>query len=195
MQPVRNEPVRLHVTGASGTGTTTLAAALARRLAMSHVDTDDFYWMPTSLPFTQARPPAQRQALLEVALEDASGWVLSGSLCGWGDWLIPRFHGVVFLTLPPELRLSRLREREAERYGPRITPGGAQHETHLEFMEWAGMYDSGGLDMRSRTLHEHWLRALSCPVLRLDGDLTCGERVSRVNTWLAAIRGVTVARD
>ncbi len=34
--------VRLHIFGASGSGTTTLARALAKRCGWLHLDTDDF---------------------------------------------------------------------------------------------------------------------------------------------------------
>jgi uridine kinase len=42
---------------------------------------------------------------------------LSGSLNGWGDVLIPNFDVVIFLTTPREIRLQRLRVREAARFG------------------------------------------------------------------------------
>jgi hypothetical protein len=40
----------------------------------------------------------------------------------------------------------------------------------VAFLEWAGQYDTGGLKMRSRGLHEVWLTALPCTVVRLVGD-------------------------
>ena len=74
----------------------------------------------------------------------SQGWVLSGSLCGWGDGLIPRFSHAVFLLLQPNLRLQRLRLRERQRHGDRILPGRDMHKIHTEFMTWAARYDSAG---------------------------------------------------
>ena len=68
-------PVRIHLTGASGSGTTTLGAALAQRLACAHHDTDSFFWLPTDPPFLDARPVAARLAMLETALGASDGWV------------------------------------------------------------------------------------------------------------------------
>jgi hypothetical protein len=34
--------------------------------------------------------------------------VVSGSLCGWGDGVIPLFELVVFLWVPQEVRMVRL---------------------------------------------------------------------------------------
>ena len=60
----------------------------------------------------------------EVFLPRAD-WVLSGSLEGWGDVFIPVFDLVVLLTTPREIRLQRLRAREATHFGPdAVAPGG-----------------------------------------------------------------------
>jgi adenylate kinase family enzyme len=157
----------VHIVGASGSGTTTLGRALARSLDCPHFDTDDYFWLPTDPPFTDRRPASERHARLEADLSRHAGWVLSGSLCGWGDVFIPRFDLVVFLSLPREIRLARLREREVQRYGvAAIAPGGPLRGAHEAFMTWAAAYDDGGPEIRSRRLHEVWLTALPCPVLR-----------------------------
>ena len=81
---------------------------------------------------------------------------------------IPLFELVVFLWVPPDIRLARLRERERARYGAAaIAPGGARHAAYETFMAWAAGYDDG-LDVpeRCRRLHEQWLAALPCPVER-----------------------------
>ena len=41
--------------GASGSGTTTLGAALGARLGCRHVDSDDLFWVKTEPPFTLQR--------------------------------------------------------------------------------------------------------------------------------------------
>jgi hypothetical protein len=116
---------RIHIFGASGSGTSSLAAAVAQRHGHRHLDTDDFYWMPTDPPFQQVRPRDERLARLESAIEQLPTWVLSGSLCGWGDPLIPRFELVVLLLVPTPVRLARLRAREPQRYGAAsIAAGG-----------------------------------------------------------------------
>ena len=70
---------RIHITGASGSGTTTLGAAIAGRWGHRHLDTDDFYWEPTWPPFRQSRAEHDRQQLLAAALDESPRWVLSGS--------------------------------------------------------------------------------------------------------------------
>ena len=92
---------KIHLFGASGSGTSTLGAALAQRLSLPHLDVDDFYWRPTNPPFVEKQQPAQRLLDLNEAMMESQGWILSGSLCGWGDELIPRFsHAVFFFAAP-----------------------------------------------------------------------------------------------
>jgi adenylate kinase family enzyme len=161
---------RIHIFGASGSGTTTLGAAIATQHGHRHLDTDDFFWLPTDPPYREIRPRAERLTLLRAALAASPSWVLSGSLCGWGDPLIADFELAIFLLVSTETRMARLRAREAARYGEAaIAPGGPRRAESVEFLDWAARYDDGGPDMRSRAMHEAWLRRLVCPVLRLDG--------------------------
>ena len=176
----------IHILGASGSGTSTLGEALARSFDYLHLDTDDYFWEPTTPPFQQTRAPQRRQALLGVALEAHPRWVLSGSLCGWGDIFIPRFELVIFLYVPQAIRLARLRAREERRFGTAaLAPGGAMYATHVAFMQWAAAYDAGGDDMRSRRRHEQWLAALPCPYIRFEGPLTVEEHVTQLEHVLA----------
>lgn len=165
----RSLPDRIHVFGASGTGTTSLGRLISDRHGHQHLDTDDFYWLPTDPPFREKRIPEERLRSLGDAMSKSKGWVLTGSLVGWGDPLLPLFELVVFLSVEPEIRLARLQAREVERYGAdAIAPGGRLHEEHRAFMEWATAYGTGGLEVRSRKLHEAWMHQISCPMIQLE---------------------------
>lgn len=48
---------RIQTSGASGSGTTTLGDAVARKLGAKHFDVDDYCWAPTEPPFIQRREP------------------------------------------------------------------------------------------------------------------------------------------
>lgn len=161
---------RIHILGASGSGTSTLGAAVAAALAAPHFDTDNFYWLPTNPPFTTPRPSAERVALLSEKLAAHPDWVLSGSALKWGEPLAHLYDLVVFLIVDPELRMERLLRREKARYGHRIEPGGDMIGIHAAFMDWAASYDTAGPEQRSRAAHEAWLAARTAPVLRLDSS-------------------------
>lgn len=178
---------RVHFVGASGSGTSTLAAALAQHLGCPHLDTDIYYWLPSDPPFQHIRPWEARLEMLRADLEKPGGWALSGSLCGWGDPFIPLFDLVVFLYIPKHLRMARLRAREIQRYGEAaIGPGAPMHEGSTEFLQWAASYDESGLENRSLRMHNEWLAKLPGPVLRLEEVATVEANLTRV---LAALAG------
>src|SRR6478609_161264 len=130
--------MRVLITGASGSGTTTLARAIGEHLHWTHLDLDDYYWLPTSPPYREKRERYERLSICLRDLRAARSAVVSGSLVAWGAELEDAFDLVVFLYLPREIRVDRLRKRETER-------GLADPA----FLEWAGQYDEGPPEGRS----------------------------------------------
>jgi adenylate kinase family enzyme len=164
----------IHITGASGSGVSTLGRALAGKTGAVHLDTDDFYWSPTLPKYSVKREAQKRLALLDEAFRAAAGrgWILSGSVSEWADPILPLFRLVVFLTAPAQTRAARLRRREAEEFSAAaIAPGGARHREHEAFIRWALDYDRGTQEGRNLARHQSWLARQTCPVLRLDGTV------------------------
>jgi adenylate kinase family enzyme len=174
------ESIRVHVFGASGSGTSTLGRALASALGVAFLDSDDFFWEPTDPPFNVKTEVVARQAAIAAATRAAGSWVLAGSMMEWGDFLAPEIDLAVYLYLPPDIRLSRLAARERARYGDRIDEGGDVRSRHLEFMDWAARYETAGMELRSKVSHAAWIERLACPVLRIEGDVAVEEGVERV---------------
>lgn len=177
----------IHIFGPSGAGTTTLGQLLCRETGYTLLDTDDYFWLPTEPKFTQKRPRDERIALMEADLERAKHAVVSGSVADWGLPLLPRFTLAVRIELDQEVRIARLIARERQRYGDRIAPGGDMYRQHLDFVEWARGYETGGPDMRSRARHDLWEQHFRCPILRLDGAETPQQHLQKVLQALAAM--------
>jgi adenylate kinase family enzyme len=178
---------RIHVVGASGSGATTLGRALAHALALPHHDTDDYFWLPTTPPYREQREAADRLRLMREMFVPRADWVLSGGLTGWGEELVPCFDLVVFVRTPREIRMQRLRAREATHFGADvIAPGGWRHEETESFIEWASHYEDNTREGRNLAKHEAWLATLSCPVLRLDGARPVSDLVAEVCRALGA---------
>ncbi|KAH8648216.1 hypothetical protein BGZ60DRAFT_423362 [Tricladium varicosporioides] len=166
---------RIHITGASGSGVSTLGTNLASALSLPVFDVDAYYWLPTDPPFTIKRPIHERISLLRPNLrraqEENGGWVLSGSMGSWGEEIMEDVEHVIFVDTTTDVRMKRLREREFMRHGERIQEGGDMHEESVKFLAWAEAYEDPGLEEgRSRVRHEQWLREVRVPVARLSGD-------------------------
>ncbi len=170
----------IHIFGASGAGTSTLGRKLAAAIGGCHLDVDDYYWLTTDPPFTEKRDPEARVQLIEHDIRGISKWVLSGSICSWGDPLLHHFTLAIFLYLDSDIRIARMLEREQRRYGDRILPGGDMHTQHCEFIEWARSYDTATAPVRSLDLHQNWMRKLKCPIIQLDTARSTGELVGEI---------------
>lgn len=178
--------MKIHITGASGSGTTTLGSKVSEKFQIKHFDTDDFFWEATVPPYQFPRKKSERKNLLKNALNSNSKWVISGSLCGWGDFAIPFFDLVIFLWVPTDIRLKRLRVRETRKFGKQsLEPGGEMHETNREFIKWASEYDTGSLDMRSKATHELWLKKLECKILRYERNISTNIVIKDVKKYFA----------
>lgn len=157
----------IHIFGASGSGTTSIAKAASGELSYLHFDSDDYFWLPTENPFTVERSEDERVGMMRKDLSGNTDWVLSGSVVGWADILIPYFDLVVFVYVHQDLRIERLKKRERERYGDAILPGGNQYEKTQAFLDWAAKYDSGTRNGRSLIKHEALLKNIKCPVVKI----------------------------
>ncbi len=174
----------IHILGASGSGTTTLGKAISNEFGYTHYDTNEYFWLPTNPPFTTIRERNERQKLLMNDIDKVSKSVVTGSLCGWGDILIPRFDLVLFIEAPTEVSIQRLQEREYLRFGDRILPAGDMFQNHTEFIEWSKTYDTAGVESRSKVLHDEWLGQITCPIIKLDGILPVKEHLRKIKSYL-----------
>jgi hypothetical protein len=157
-----------------------LGRALAKAFGWPHFDADDFFWMPTTPPFSVKRNPELRARLLLEALAPCESAVVSGSVMGWGRDLEDSFSLIAFLTVPADVRVRRLREREMAQLG-RIDEA---------FLEWAAQYDEGRLEGRSRSKHMQWLSNRPCPIVHVDGEVALETACTRVREALAQVKGI-----
>jgi len=172
--------MHVYIFGASGSGTTTLGKAISAELNIPLFEIDDYYWEKTGPPFSRVRSRQQRIELLSSALKTHKSWVMSGSMMGWGDYLIPEIDLAIYLYLPYELRMKRLLSREKARYGNRIDEGNDMYLQHKEFIEWASKYDTAGLEMRSKKSHEEWIKLFKCKAIKIEGDIEIQEILKNI---------------
>jgi adenylate kinase family enzyme len=103
--------LRVSVVGSSGSGKTTFAAALARRLGVPHIELDSIFHQPgwTELPL--------EQFLERVGASTSSdGWVIDGNYPAVLQSIVwPRADTIVWLDLPRSLVITRIVPRTLTR--------------------------------------------------------------------------------
>ncbi len=103
---------RIVVKGVSGSGKTTVAAELARRLEVTHVELDALHHGPG----WQEASAEELRARLKAALDGLDGWVVDGNYDGkLGGLALDRAELVVWLDLPLHVELRRLWRRTLRR--------------------------------------------------------------------------------
>ncbi len=104
---------RVNVKGESGTGKSTFAAELARRLDLTYVELDALHHGPNwSVP-----PDEEFRTRVRAAMDAApGGWVIDGNYEGkLGDLVLAQADRIVWLDFPLRLKVRWLWRRTAER--------------------------------------------------------------------------------
>lgn len=103
-------PDRIFVYGVTGTGKSTLAAAIAERTGLPWHSVDDLTWEPG---WTQVALEEQRRRITEICAGER--WILDTAYGKWRDIPLARTQLIVGLDYPRWLSLSRLMRRTALR--------------------------------------------------------------------------------
>jgi adenylate kinase family enzyme len=174
----------INIFGSSGSGSTTLAKAIAKTFNYLHVDVDDALWEPTDPPFTIRRSDDSARAYIIEHLNSGKDTVISGSLVGFGDDIKQMIDLFVFMNLDILVRLSRIQTREEKRFGKRVLLGGDLYDKHLDFLKWVSDYETNPEYIRSRKQHLLWLENVKAPVLRVTEELSIDELMKLVKPFI-----------
>jgi adenylate kinase family enzyme len=103
----------VNVKGTSGSGKTTFARELARRLDLPFIELDSLHHGPN---WTEASPEEFRARVREAMAAAPDGWVIDGNYeVKLGDTVIGAADTIVWLDLPLALKLRRVARRTRER--------------------------------------------------------------------------------
>ncbi len=102
---------RIVVIGTSGSGKTTVAALIAEKLGLPHVELDSIHWAPnwTEIPDTEFR-----EKVAEITKGDH--WVADGNYRAVRDILWSRADTLVWLNLPFRVVFYRILRRTITRF-------------------------------------------------------------------------------
>lgn len=150
------------ICGLNGSGKTTLGAALAEKLGFKHMDVEDYYFPKSDNPYVSARTRDEVEVLLLEDIKQNPCFVFSAVNGNMNSEINSCYDLVVYLEVPLELRMKRIRQRAFDKFGDRVLPGGDMHEQEENFFAFA--------EKRSPEKIEEWLQTLTCRVVKLDGS-------------------------
>jgi adenylate kinase family enzyme len=104
---------RVNVKGISGSGKSTFAAELARRLGLPYIELDALHHGPN---WTEAAAEELRTRVRGAMDAAPDGWVIDGNYEGkLGDTVVREADTIVWLDLPFHVKARRLWRRSVER--------------------------------------------------------------------------------
>jgi adenylate kinase family enzyme len=118
---------RILVVGTTGSGKTTVAAALARARGLPHIELDALHWEPN----WREAETIVFQERVRAALDAApAGWVVDGNYLSKVEWITSAAADtLVFLDLPLPLIIARIVRRTLRRWRTRqeLWSGNREH--------------------------------------------------------------------
>jgi adenylate kinase family enzyme len=177
--------MRLLIAGGPGSGCTSTALVIGRRLGLPVFDSDAYFHKPTEPPFQEQYTPEERRERLSSALGAQVSWILSGSVATWELEGLQSTHGV-FLDVPKDARMGRLEKRQRAQFGSRIDPDGDMAQEHADFMTWAAGYEGRTERGRNRQTDRAFLETQCARFLAVTEDAAREEVVARIAAFTEA---------
>ena len=160
------------ICGLNGCGKSALARILARELGYLRMDVEDYYFRDSDIPYTSGRTEEQVRDMMSSDARRCPRFVLASVRADWGREINEQYALAVVLSASGETRVRRIENRETEKFGARVLPGGDMYEQQRRFRALAAE--------RTEDMVEESLSSLSCPILRLNAENPLEENVQAV---------------
>ena len=173
---------RIALCGGNGAGKSTLGKELAKRLNIRFMDIEQYYfpYSNTDYAYGCSRTQEEVTALLLDDMKHTDDFVLAAVKADYSPAISRMFTHAVYIDVPKEERMNRIRQRSFQKFGERMMPGGDLHEGEEAFFKMAEARDDGYV--------EKWLKDVSCPIIRIDGTKPTEENVEyiirKMNLWI-----------
>lgn len=175
------------VCGLNGSGKTTLAYALAKELSVPHMDVEQYYFTSGDNPYSTARSREEVEVLLLQDIKQTSGFVFSAVNGNMTPEINACYTLIIYLDVPLDIRIQRIRQRAQDRFGDRVLFGGDMYEQEERFFAYA--------EKRSAAPIEDWLKTQPEKVIYLDGTKPILENVQVIISLLQWEKGDRAAVD
>lgn len=153
----------IFICGLNGAGKSTLGKALAEKLQFHFIDNEDLYFPKTDLNYIYAFSRTREEVgkLLLEEIKTHENFIYTSVTGDYGEEVRSLFRYIVYIYLPREIRIQRVKDRSFQRFGDRILPGGDLYESEERFLNF--------VKGRSENMVEEWVKSMKCPVIRVDG--------------------------
>ena len=152
------------IVGGNGSGKTTLGKYLSDLIGYKHMDVEDYYFLDSNIPYAKARTKEEVQDLILADIETYHRFIVSSVNADMGPRINALYEYIVYIDVPLDTRLERIRKRAFSKFGNRVLTGGDMYEQEEKFFRFVA----------NRTMEktDTWIQSMSCPVIYIDGRLS-----------------------
>ena len=160
------------ICGLNGAGKSTVGAVLAEKLSFRFIDAEDLFFSKEGSAYEYGRPRKKEDAIriLESFISTDRRFVFSSVIGDYGNKFLSALDRIVYIKVPKEERLKRVRSRSYSKYGERMLEGGDLFDAENAFFSM--------VRDRSEDYVENWLQTVDRPVIHIDGTKPVEESVS-----------------
>ncbi len=181
--------MNIQITGASGSGKTSIGKKLSEILNCNYIDTDDILWLwdKSVQPYTVAINDIESCEKLKQILLNNPSTIASGMFYPWSESLIYMFDLLIVIDTDKEIRRKRIIDREYEMYGNRFKKGGDMYNQFNEFLNWSMSYDTSDDKLGSKKATDEWTKKFNCDILYIDGSKPINENIDIILAKISKI--------
>lgn len=171
---MNNTGTKIIICGLNGAGKSTLGRALADRTGWVFKDVEDYYFPKNdpTYPYATQRTEEEIAKLLYTDLCQNDNIIFAGVRGNYSPEIATMFTNAVFVKVPKEIRMERVRSRAFNKFGDRVLQGGDLYEREKAF------YDI--IEKRTDEVVTDWLETLNIPVIAIDGRKPIEENVDLI---------------
>ncbi|MDE6664540.1 MAG: AAA family ATPase, partial [Lachnospiraceae bacterium] len=162
------------ICGLNGAGKSTLGKALAEKLHFHFIDIENLYFPKTDHNYIYASPRNREEVekLLLHEMKVRENFILASVKGDYGEAVYPFLQYAILLDVPKDIRLQRVKKRSFQKFGNRMLLGGDLYEEEENFFHF--------VESRDENIVEEWLKALKCPIIRIDGTKSIDENINLI---------------
>ena len=133
------------------------------------MDIEDYYFEDAEIPYSKSRSRKEVMLLMEQDVIKYPNFIISAVNADLGEKINSLYECVIYIQVPLDIRLNRVKQRAFDKFGDRVLVGGDMYEQEQGFFDFVVNKTMGKTD--------EWLKCLSCPIIYIDGTNPIDETI------------------
>ena len=160
------------IVGGNGSGKSSLGKCLAALLGCRYMDVEDYYFRPSDTTYANPRTKEEVNTAMLTDINTYGSFVLSSVYGDRGANINARYTHIVYIQVPSDTRLARVKQRSFDKFGSRMLPGGDLYASEQKFFDMA--------ECRSLDKLDAWVQQMKLPVMYVDGTKPVAENAALI---------------